>query len=456
MKLRGGYNVPLKGRPAVEVEALAEPERLIVPLCSRRFSFSQVEARDGQRLHVGQVLARDPASFGVPLLAPRGGTVRLGAVEGHIVLEDIVQEVEQSYSSQDDPHAPRDSGSAGMRRYRLLALGAWQFMAEAFTGALPDPFATPQAVIVSTLNLEPFCLRGDVQLEARLESFTRAIEHIQSLLEYQPIYLVLPDVNAQLARTVRQTIRGYAWVKLVQVPLRYPFDNFRVLARYLGLDREKGPVWAARTEGMLAIDRALTLSRPCTVRVVSLGGPAVKNPTNLKVMPGYPLERLLDGRVAEPARVISGGALTGEATGDAQRGLDAECTALTVLPHRAERELFGFARPGWDRGSYGRCFLSSLRASRPEALTTLLRGERRACVSCGSCEEVCPVGIMPHLIHKCLYQDQLESAEEARIDLCIGCGLCSYVCPSKIDLRRQFLDAQEKIRLELHAAEVSE
>ena len=455
MKLRGGYDVALAGRPAGTVEALGEPDRLVLPLHSRRFSFSQVEVEDAQSVHVGQVLARDPDNYGVPLLAPRAGTVHLDEAAQHVTLDEISHE-EAPHAKAAGPHAPRPAPSVKAECHALIELGAWQFLADAFTGAVPDPAAAPQAVIVSTLNLDPFSLRGDVQLEARFSSFTRGLEHLQSLLEYQPIYLVLPDISSDLALRVHETIRGYAWVKLVQIPLKYPFDHFRILARHLGLSRNEGLIWGLRTEGILAIDRALTLSRPCTVRILSLGGPAVKEPTHLRVMPGYPIEQVLEGRVAEEARVLSGGALTGEEVTDEQAGLDAECTALTMLPHETERELLSFAQPGLDRRSYSHCFLSSLRQLRPEPLTTLLRGEERPCLSCGFCEEVCPVGIMPHLIHKYLYQDELEAADEARADLCVACGLCSYVCPSKIDLRQELVDAQEKIRQELHAVEDSE
>jgi hypothetical protein len=57
----------------------------------------------------------------------------------------------------------------------------------------------------------------------------------------------------------------------VEIPLTYPYDDFAVLARALELPRNKGPVWAMRTEGVLAIDRALTLSKPCLVRLISVG-----------------------------------------------------------------------------------------------------------------------------------------------------------------------------------------
>ncbi len=447
----------LAGRPLGEVEVLPEPKALYLPLRSRRFLFSEVCVEEAQRVELGQGLAKDPANHSVPLIAPRAGTVRLSAIENHIVLEDLGPADEEPYDMHEDElQLPRDIGSVGIKRYKLLVLGAWQFLCDAHTKWLPDPFSTPEAVIVSTLRLEPFGARGDVQLLKRLGSFARGLVHLQSLLEYQPIYLVLPDIKSEFAKQVQDAIRGYAWAKLIQVPLRYPFDDFAVLARRLGLMKgPDNPVWAIRTEGVLAIDRALTLSGPCTARIVSLGGPAVKFPVHLKAMPGYPLQEILKGRIFEgPVRAISGGVLTGETIGENQVGLDAECNGLTVLGEQTERQLLGFARPGWSRRSYSRSFLSSLRRAFPERLTTGLRGEGRACVACGFCEEVCPASIMPHWIHKCLYQDELEGVERFRVDLCVGCGLCSFVCPSKIDLRKQFLDAQEAIRQELRTEEV--
>ncbi len=456
MKLRGGYNVLLAGRPDSAIEALPEPEKLYLPLRTSRFTFSDIRVAHGQTVRPGEALARDPGSYSVPLLAPRAGTVRLDAIEGHILIENVTRTTEEPYHPrQDDPHVPRGMGSMGMKRYKLLELGAWEFFGDAFTGELPDPFGVPQAVIVSTLRLEPFAARGDVQLRKRLANFTRGLEHLQSLLEYQPIYLVLPDIKSEFARQVRETLRGYAWVKLVQIPLRYAFDHFTILARRLGLRRGE-PIWSLRTEGVLAVDRALTLERPCTVRIVSLGGPAVASPVHLKAMAGYPLGAFTDRRLADgPVRVINGGILTGTAIDADQRGLDSECTGLTVLAEQEERELLGFVRPGADRRSYSNCFLSALRPSRPERLTTALRGEGRPCVACGFCEEVCPARIMPHLIHKSLYVDDLEAADQLRVDLCVRCGLCSYVCPSKLELAGEFITAQDAIAAE-HAEAAAE
>jgi len=450
VRFRGGYNILLKGKPASAVTAMPEPKVLYLPLRSERFTFTDIRVKNGQKVTGGDVLASDPDNYAVPLLTPRSGTVRLKAVEGHIVLEDIDQLEERAdITEKEMSHVERKMGATGIKRYKLLSLGAWQFFYDAFTGALPDPLGKPQAVIVSTLSLEPFLARGDVQLHKRLLNFTRGLEHLQSLLEYQPIYLVMPNISSEFANLIRNQIRGYASVKMLEIPFKYPYDHFEILARRLNLKRNGDPVWAVRTEGVLAVDRALTVTKPCTVRIVSIGGMGVNMPTHMKVMPGYPIQKIKDKFVFEPAaRVINGGILTGEILPAETLGVDTECRGITILREQEEREFLGFIRPGWGRHCYADCYLSSLRKKFREKLNTGIRGELRPCISCNYCEEVCPAGIMPYLIHKYLYADLIEEAEQARVDLCIECGLCSYVCPSKIDLRKQLIDAKVLIEKE--------
>jgi len=450
MNFNGGYNILLEGKPSLVVDRLPEPKKLYLPLRSQRFSFNEICVEDGQQVNAGDIIARDPKNFALPLLAPRGGTVELKTAANHVVLTDIFPPDKKVHIPEKRlPHIPQKLGTAGIKRYKLLSLGAWQFFYDAYTGKLPDPLGTPQAVIISTLSLEPFLARGDVQLHKRLLQFTRGLEHLQSLLEYQPIYLIMPDVKSSFASQVREHIRGYAWVKLIQVPLKYPYDNFNILARALGLKNAAGPIWSVRIEGILAIDRALTVSKHSLVRIVSVGGPCVKTPVHLKAMPGYPVKEIID-RYASSAvvRIVNGGMLTGEVIAEDSLGLDTECRGLTILPEHKEREFLGFTRPGWGRKSYSGCFLSSLRKGFRQRLTTAVQGELRPCISCNFCEEVCPAGIMPHLLHKYLYRDLIEEVEHARVDLCIECGLCSFVCPSKIELRSEFIEAKKLIEKE--------
>jgi len=454
MKLKGGYNILLAGRPGNTVEVLPEPEVLYLPLHTKRFNFSEICVDDGQQVELGEALAKDAANFSIPLLAPRAGIVRLNAAEGHIVLEDITKYQKRPKADLSGVrHVEHGTETAKSKMEKMVSLGAWEFFCDAYSGSVPNPDEKPQAIIVSTVSLEPFLSRGNAQLKNRLLKFTRGLEHLQSLLEYQPMYLVMPQVRSSFASKVKEYIRGHAWVKPIEVPPKYPYDNFNILARRLGLKKDDGPVWCVKAEGILATDRALTRSCPCLVRIVSVGGPEAKKPVHVKGMAGYPIKSILEKYANnDNVRVINGGVLTGHTCGDDVLGIDSECRGLTLMPEHTEREFLGFARPGFDRSSYAPCFLSALRLKFRERFSTAMRGEGRPCVSCNFCEEVCPAGIMPHLLHKYLYKDLIEEADIARIDLCVRCGLCSFVCPSKIELMEQFIEAHDLIEKEKEEA----
>ena len=452
MKLRGGYNLKIEGRPGGFLDKASLPETLYLPLASRSFNFSQICTVHGRHVVVGDILARDPDNYDTPLLSPCSGQVDLESTTGHVVLHELSGDESGVQIKYDDAKHAHKMGSADFERHKLLNLGAWEYVKDAYTGQTPDPLSTPQAVIVSTIQLEPFLVRGDVLLEASLQQFTRGLEHLQSLLEYQPIYLVLPKIKTDISAKIKEHIRGYAWVKTIDVPLKYPYDNAAILSRHIGLKRGDGFIWSLNADGVVAVDTALTSSKPCVERVISVAGPGAKHPLHLRLTAGYPVAEIRKRYAQKHAVAVDGGILTGQLLTDDIKGIPADCKGITFVPERQSREFLAFVRPGFDRQSYAPCFMSSLRGLFAERLTNSVRGEVRPCVSCNFCEEVCPAGITPHRLHKLIYQDDIDEIERSRIDLCIECGLCSFVCPSKIELMHEFQEAKGAIAKEKAAA----
>ena len=410
---------------------------------------------DGQHVGPGEVLAKDPDNYDIPLLSSCSGTVDLKSERGHIILKNLSREGTKKHIYQDEQeHIHKKMGPVEFKRYKLLNLGAWEYIKDAYSGQIPDPLSMPQAVIVSTLRLEPFLVRGDILLKEYLRQFTRGLEHLQSLLEYQPIYLVLPKLKAELATQIKEQIRGYAWVKIVEIPLKYPYDHFAILSRHLGLKRSEGLIWGINVDGVLAIDTALTSSQPCVDRIISVGGPGASKALHLQLPVGYPIEKIKAAYAQDDSIAINGGILTGRLLTQDVKGVPSDCKGITFVPEQTSREFLAFVRPGFDRQSYSACFMSALRKHFPERTTNAVRGELRPCVSCNFCEEVCPAGIIPHRLHKLIYQDDIDEIERSRIDLCIECGLCSFVCPSKIELTHEFRQAKQAILKEKAAAAV--
>ncbi|RKY02481.1 MAG: electron transport complex subunit C, partial [Spirochaetes bacterium] len=42
----------------------------------------------------------------------------------------------------------------------------------------------------------------------------------------------------------------------------------------------------------------------------------------------------------------------------------------------------------------------------------------------------------------------IDEAERLRVDLCVDCNLCTYICPSKIEIQKQFHEAELQLEEE--------
>ena len=113
----------------------------------------------------------------------------------------------------------------------------------------------------------------------------------------------------------------------------------------------------------LAVHDALVHGHPLISRVITVSGSAIRQPRNLRVLIGTPLEQLVehcDGFAEEPARLISGGPMMGQ-----------------PLPSTRVPAI---------KGSNG--------------LLALTQAETRSaaempCIRCASCVQACPCGLVP-------------------------------------------------------------
>ena len=54
-----------------------------------------------------------------------------------------------------------------------------------------------------------------------------------------------------------------------------------------------------------------------------------------------------------------------------------------------------------------------------------------ACIRCGMCVRVCPMGLEPYKIGLYTEKGLYKELEELDIDSCYSCGTCTYMCPAK-------------------------
>ena len=180
---------------------------------------------------------------------------------------------------------------------------------------------------------------------------------------------------------------------------RYPVDIFTA---------HKGKVCRIGVQALVALHDAVYLDVAATSGVVTVAGDATKEPQNLRVPYGTPVQSLLDfcGVPNLEGAVIAGDALTGLAMAD---------TALPVLPGMT-------------------CIL---------ALGKVAPIENDPCMGCGNCAAVCHKELLPYEIVRRSENMHYERLAHLRAGNCDGCGACSYVCPAERDVMGAVLYAAQ-------------
>ncbi len=453
-----GYTPRISGRPASDVVDVAFPRTVCIDLRRGGSTYAAL-VREGDAVAAGDSLAEVEGvggSLGLP--SPVSGkVVGFEDENSRIVIETDGEESDEAVF---EPLKSQFAAAAQVRN-ALSCGGLWPCLWSSATGAAPaiDGSERPKRVIVSLVAAEPYHARGRVVLTRHWDDVMSGIRFLPRLMDdYGRVEVILTAVRDPVARKIYRELAGFAWVRLHPVAVRYPVGDPRMLVRTLSA-AETPPkpdeiIWVMNAQSSALFGRVLGRGLVPRRRLIVLAGPGVSEPKHYSVPIGT---RLRDFAPAElggaDMLLLRGGLLRGAETDFAATSVQIDDDAFFALPKPVTRQAFSFLRPGFDRRSIFPAFAGSA-LNRPDShITASLRGEERPCISCGACERVCPVRIIPQVLHRYLYRDRFEEAERAGLNKCIDCNLCTFVCPSKIALQEQFETARAQIRAERLALE---
>ena len=453
----------IAGRPSSEVEQPSLPRKLEIYLRRCGVDYTPV-VEDGQHVELGEPLANARLTAGDLILpSPATGKVFLdgeGEAHSHIVLETAA---DGSTGGKREQFRPEDITPEVMRD-ALTKGGIWPLLWSSRTGGMPllENGRGPKAIILSCVLAEPFRARGNVILERFSNRVSEGIKFLQRItVEHGTTNIV--TTRSQNAGSIISSLdpAGRDQIRVHDLPFLYPMENPSVLSKALRRSdsslAKNDEIWVVDVQGVEAIGACLSEGLPLHQRVVAVGGPGCSRPRHLRVRIGSPLADLFEEDCgADKTCVLRGGLFKGEPIDLETDAIRYDDDAFFFLPRMTEREFLSFTRPGIDRTSAFPCFASKILGTEDKCISTSLRGERRACIACGLCEKLCPAGLLPQVLHRYLYNEELDAAEAMGLHLCVDCNLCTYVCPSKIELQREIAEAREQLRQEKEEALAAE
>ena len=170
------------------------------------------------------------------------------------------------------------------------------------------------------------------------------------------------------------------------------------------------------TRTAYAVYQACYEGKPCIERIVTVSGSAMGHTSNALTRVGTPFGYLAEqcgGFVRTPKKIVLGGPMMGIALANLDVPIQKQNNGLTLLGNDPV-----------------------------EAADKL----QTACLHCGRCTTVCPVGLMPQLM-----SDAAELKDYQRYEVklhgleCVQCGSCTYACPAKRPLMQVFKQAKAEI-----------
>lgn len=430
IRLKKGLDLPINGTPTQTIDDSKTVKKVALLGNDYVGLKPTLLVNVGEKVKLGQVLFTDKKMEGVKYTSPGSGTVvEINRGEKRAFLSlviDLEGNEELTFKAYSESQIP--TITAEEIRIQLIDSGLWTSLRERPMSKVANPSIQPKAIFVTAVDTNPLAPSIEKIIAGNEANFKNGLRVLSKLTEGQ-LYLCKAE-NSSIPETQLHnlTVQEFSGPH----PMGLPGTHIHMLHR---ADRHNH-VWYIGAQDVAAIGKLFTTGKISVDRIISLGGPAVKNPRYIKSRVGACLSDLTEGELVEGEnRVISGSVLYGRKASKEENFLGRYNQQISVIQEHNSREFLGWVKPSSKLFSVKKVLFSSLTPKKKFNFTTAENGGERAIVPSGSYEKVMPLDILPTFLLRALAVNDVEESEK------LGCleldeedlALCTYVCPSKID-----------------------
>ncbi len=427
IKIKKGLDIPLAGSPKQEIHD--GPSIKHVAVLGEEYVGMRptMLVEVGDRVKKGQALFEDKKNPGVLFTAAVAGTVKEINRGAKRVLQSVVIEADGDDAISFDQYdaAQLANLTAEQVRKNLQQSGLWAALRTRPFSAVPAVDSEARAIFVTAMDTNPLAADPALIIARRAEDFSRGLTVLSKL-----------SSKVYLCKKAGSSVPSVPAVDVAEFDGPHPAGLVGTHIHFLDAASYTKVVWHIGYQDVIAIGHLFATGQLDSSRVVSLGGPVVKNPRLISTVLGASLAELTQGELAEGQnRVISGSVLSGAKAMGVHGYIGRYHVQVSVLAEGYEKEFIGWAMPGSDKFSITRAYLAHLNPKRLFNMTTTTNGSDRAMVPIGNYERVMPLDILPTLLLRDLLVGDVDEA------VALGCleldeedlALCSFVCPGKYD-----------------------
>jgi Na+-translocating ferredoxin:NAD+ oxidoreductase subunit C len=413
------------------IEALPLPKRLEIPLSQHLGIPAAPVVSRGAQVAPGDLIAEAPKLISANVHAPVAGKIR-GIMQkplpGGRMCEyaqiDVDEEATAGHSWErrevDLEIVDSKWLAQTMRTAGIVGMGGATFPTDVKFS--PPPGAKLDTFILNAAECEPYLTCDHRMMVEHTREILEGIQLAQAAFRFERIIVGIERNKPDAIEAFRRESRNFSAMPVEVIPLevRYPQGAEKVLIRATTgrivpagrLPFEIG-VLVDNVQTMYAVQQAAYLGKPLVERVVTVSGSGITNPKNLRVLVGTSVSDIAEhcgGLSPETTKVIVGGPMTG--------------VALPSLDYSVTK---GFS---------GLLFL-----------TQKDYPDEGPCIRCGTCVDVCPMGLMPLKLAAYAKAGKFAEAKATNLADCFECGCCAWACPSQIKIVSWIKFAKNYVRV---------
>lgn len=260
-------------------------------------------------------------------------------------------------------------------------------------------------LIINGVECEPYLTADHRLMLEKGEEVLVGVTILMKGLGVDKAIIGIENNKPDAIRNMKQLAGKYNGVSVESLKVKYPQGGEKQLINAL-LGREvpsgKLPIEVGcvvnNVGTAFAVYEAVQKNKPLIERIVTVTGNTIPKPCNFLVRIGTPVSEVLEKAGADletTGKVVSGGPMMGKALNSLEAPVVKGTSGLLLFAEEHS-----------------------------------LRVPTRACIRCGRCVSVCPMGLEPILLAQYSERSMWDEAEDNIIMDCMECGSCHYTCPS--------------------------
>ncbi|MCD7890397.1 MAG: electron transport complex subunit RsxC [Ruminococcus sp.] len=405
-KLRG---LKLNHRKNTENSATVEfplSAKLTVPMSMNMGAPCVPLVKVGDEVKVGQKVGDTDAFFSVPVHSGASGKVT--AITDYLAANgSVCKAVEigtdglQTVSDEVKPPAISDKESfiKAVRESGSCGLGGAGFP----THIKLNPKTKIDTLIINAAECEPYITADYREMIENSEDIAEGIKLLLKMLDIPKAKLAIEANKPEAIEKFTKMTENDDSIEVFTLTSSYPqgaekviiYNTTGKIVKDGELPSDEGVI-VMNVSTVSFIYRYTKTGMPLTSRRLTVDGDAVGEPKNVRAVIGTPFREILEfckTDMESVKKLIGGGPMMGMSLPSADMPVVKTTNALLAVKSYDERK-------------------------------------PTACIRCGRCVNVCPLGIMPAEIERAYKIRNIEELKSLKVTLCINCGSCTYVCPA--------------------------